>query len=82
MASNDPVDQASALANLDQVPYATGTGKGLVLNPKLQNGQSYCTPNGYVAGTTYCPNNAANFGSVTGTIGGNRSVTMGFRVTF
>jgi len=82
VASNDPVDQASALANLDQVPFATGTGKGVVLNPKLQNGQSYCTPNGYIAGTTYCPNNAANFGSVTGTIGGNRAVTMGVHVTF
>ena len=82
VASNDPTDQQSALANLDQVPYATGTGKSVVLSPKLQNGQSYCTPAGYVAGTTYCPNNAANFGSVTGTIGGNRAVTMGLHITF
>ena len=82
VASNDPNDQQSALANLDQVPYASGTGKSLVLNPKLQAGQSYCTPAGYVAGQTYCPNNAANFGSATGTIGGNRAVTMGLHVTF
>jgi hypothetical protein len=82
VTSNDPTDQQAALANLDQVPYATGTGKSLVLNPKLQNGQSYCTPNGYVANTTYCPNNAADFGSVTGTIGGSRAITMGFHITY
>jgi len=82
VASNDPADQQSALANLDQVPYASGSGRSLLLNPRLQNGQSYCTPAGYVSGQTYCPNNAANFGSVTGTIGGNRAVTMGLHVTF
>ncbi len=82
MTSNDPLDQASALSNLDQVPYASGTGKGVTLSQKLQNGQSYCTPNGYVTNTTYCPNNAANFGSVTGTIGGARAVTMGVNITF
>ena len=53
-----------------------------MLSPKLSNGQSYCTPNLYVAGQTYCPNNAANFGSVTGTIGGNRAFTMGAHLTF
>ena len=53
-----------------------------MLNPKLQNGQSYCTPASYVTNQTYCPNNAADFGSVTGTIGGNRAVTMGIHVTF
>jgi hypothetical protein len=31
---------------------------------------------------TNCPNNAANFGSVTGTIGGSRAFTMGLHVTF
>ncbi len=82
VTSNDPADQASALANLDQVPFASGTGKSVVLNPKLQNGQSYCTPGGYIANTSTCPNNAANFGSATGTIGGNRAITMGLHVTF
>ena len=82
VTSNDPSDQQSALSNLDQVPYASGSGRSLTISPKLQNGQSYCTPNGYVSGQTYCPNNAANFGSVTGTIGGNRAITMGFHVTF
>ncbi|MFZ0396180.1 MAG: carboxypeptidase regulatory-like domain-containing protein [Terracidiphilus sp.] len=82
VASNTPADQQSALANLDQIPYATGSGRSLVLSPKLQNNQSYCTPAGYVVKQTYCPNNAADFGSVTGTIGGNRAVTMGIHVTF
>ena len=82
VTSNDPADQQSALANLDQVPYATGSGKGTLLSPKLSNGQSYCTPNLYVAGQTYCPNNAANFGSVTGTIGGSRAFTMGIHITY
>lgn len=82
VTSNKPADQQSALANLDQVPYATGTGKSTVLSPKLGNGQSYCTPDGYVSGTNYCPNNAANFGSVTGTIGGSRAVTMGIHITY
>jgi hypothetical protein len=82
VTSNDPVDQQSAMGNLDQVPFATGSGKTTLLSPKLSNGQSYCNPNLYVAGQTYCPNNAANFGSVTGTIGGSRAITMGFHVTF
>jgi hypothetical protein len=82
VTSNDPADQQSALANLDQVPYSTGTGIAVMLNPKLQSGQSYCTPSGFVAGQTYCPNNAANFGSVTGTIGGSRAITMGIHITY
>jgi hypothetical protein len=32
--------------------------------------------------TDYCPNNAANFGSVTGTIGGSRAIVMGFHITY
>ena len=31
VTSNDPADQQSALANLDQVPYANGTGKSTLL---------------------------------------------------
>jgi hypothetical protein len=82
VTSNDPTDQQTALANLDQVPFATGSGKSTRLSPKLSNGESYCNPNLYVTGTTYCPNNAANFGSVTGTIGGSRAFTMGLHVMF
>jgi hypothetical protein len=82
VTSNDPTDQATALANLDQVPYATGTGKGTVLSPLLQIGQGTCTADLTITGTNSCPNNAANFGSVTGTIGGSRAFTMGFHLIF
>ncbi len=74
--------RGSAGTNLDQVPFATGTGKSTQLSPYLSNGQSYCTPAGYITGTTTCPNNAANFGSVTGTIGGSRAIVMGFHITY
>ncbi len=82
VTSNDPVDQKTALANLDQVPYSTGTGKSTQLSPLLQIGQGTCTDALTIAGTSTCPNNADNFGSVTGTIGGPRAFTMGFHVTF
>jgi hypothetical protein len=59
--SNSSTDQASALANLDQKPTYTGSGKSTVI-PASSNG--------------------ANFGSVTGTIGGNRAVVMGLHITY
>ena len=89
VTSKDPGDQQSALANLDQVPFSTGSGKGtqiplkLQLNPAQGGPQGTCTiSESTIAGTTACPNNAANFGSVTGTIGGSRAFTMGFHVIF
>jgi hypothetical protein len=82
VTSADPGDQQSAKANLDQIPYASSTGKGTQLPLTLTDGQSYCTANLYVANTSYCPNNAAQFGSVTGTIGGNRAFTLGFHITY
>lgn len=90
VTSNDPADQLSALANYDQIPFASGTGKLTRLPLKLdapnpqQNipGQGYCTVQLTTGGTGQCPNNAANFGSVTGTIGGNRAFTMGLHVAF
>ncbi len=82
VTSANPTDQSTALANLDQVPFSTGTGKSTQLPLTLGNGDSYCNPNLYVTGTSYCPNNAANFGSVTGTIGGSRAFTMGFHITY
>jgi hypothetical protein len=86
VTSNNPVDQQSALANLDQVPFATGTGKGtrLPLQLSLIPPQGTCTLSAQTIApaNTNCPNNAANFGSVTGTIGGSRAFTMGFNVTF
>ena len=90
VTSNDPGDQQSALGNLDQVPFSTGTGKAtqLPLELTLSPPQGTCT----LAALTIvnpknptqqnCPNNAANFGSVTGTIGGSRAFTMGFHITY
>jgi len=91
VTSNDSKDQQSALHNLDQIPYTTGTGKGIQapttinLNVQDSNGVDRCVaynaiklPNGQQG----CPNNAANFGSVTGAIGGSRAFTMGIHVTF
>jgi len=82
VTSADPGDQSSARTNLDQIPFASSTGKGTQLPLTLGNGDSYCNPNLYITGTSVCPNNAANFGSVTGTIGGSRAFTMGFHITY
>ena len=82
VTSADQGDQQSAKANLDQIPFATGTGRSTQLPLSLGNGQSYCNPNLYVTNTSACPNNAAQFGSVTGTIGGNRAFTWGFHITY
>ena len=89
VTSSDPGDQQSALGNLDQLPFSTGTGKAtqlpLTLQLLPQNGgpQGTCTIQALtIAGTNTCPNNAANWGSVTGTIGGSRAFTMGFHVIF
>jgi hypothetical protein len=85
VASNNPTDQQSALANLDQVPFSNGTGKGTQLPLTLQLGQGTCQlPSQTIANSNpaSCPNNAANFGSVTGTIGGPRAFTMGIHITY
>ena len=79
--STNPGDQASALANLDQKPTSMGTGKSLNIPTTLNIGQGSCTA-GTINMGTQCPNNGANFGSVTGTIGGNRAVVMGLHLTY
>jgi hypothetical protein len=88
VTGNNPTDQQSALHNLDQIPYATGSGKTSQLPLTIpvgttdSNGVIRCYSVYAVVGTSYCPNNAANFGSVTGTIGGNRAFVMGFHITY
>jgi hypothetical protein len=80
---NTATDQQSTLANLDERPYSTGTGKDLTVPTMIPVGAtggciaggSNVTPNG-------CPNNASTFGSVSNTIGSNRVVTMGLHITF
>jgi hypothetical protein len=84
VTSSDPLDQQTALTNLDQIPVSSGTKRGELLPLKLNPGQGTCTSDLTVTNSNpaYCPNNAANFGSVTGTIGGNRAFTMGFHITY
>ena len=84
VTSTDPTDQQTALANLDQVPFSSGSGRGTLLPLTLSPGEGTCTTALIVSGqkTSDCPNNAANFGSVTGTIGGSRAFTMGIHITY
>ena len=81
VTSNNTSDQQSALANLDQKPIFTGSGKSTTIPTTLNEGQGSCTSTSALPNGT-CPNNGANFGSVTGTIGGNRAITMGLHVVF
>jgi Carboxypeptidase regulatory-like domain len=82
----NPADQATnngrgtAGQNLDKLPYANGTGKATTVPLTLLPGQGTCTSS--TLSTGGCPNNGANFGSITGTIGGARAVTMGLRITY
>jgi hypothetical protein len=80
VTGNNATDQQSSKTNLDQFPIANGTGQGTTIPTFLQPGQGSCTTKNAIS--SGCPNNGANFGSVTGTIGGARAVTMGLHVTF
>jgi hypothetical protein len=83
VTSNNPADQQSALANLDEPPYSNGAGVGLTIPEFIPlNGAGSCVTGGSNVTPQGCPNNVANFGSVTNTIGSNRIVTMGLRMTF
>ncbi len=77
--SNSQADQQSALTDLDQLPYHNGSGKSTTIPTTLPLGTLSCTTATVSNG---CPNNGANFGSVTGTIGGSRAVTMGIHILF
>jgi hypothetical protein len=79
--SPNPSDQQSALTNLDQKPIYTGSGKSITIPTTLTVGQGSCTSYGTVS-SGVCPNNGANFGSVTGTIGGGRAIIMGLHITY
>ena len=74
--SNFAADQQSALANLDVLPVVNGTGSSITVPTQLSQGQGTCTS---AAG---CVNNGANFGSVTGTIGGSRAITMSLHIVY
>ncbi|HME58448.1 MAG TPA: carboxypeptidase regulatory-like domain-containing protein [Terracidiphilus sp.] len=81
VTGNNTTDQNSALARLDQIPYTTGSGTTLQIPTLTPLGTGTCTTP-YNVNSSGCPNNAANFGSVLGTIGGNRAFTMGMHITF
>ena len=84
VTSNDPADQQSALTNLDQVPVHSGAGRSTTIPTTLLVGQGSCTYSTITtpSGQKGCPNNGANFGSVTGAIGSNRIITMGLNLQF
>ena len=80
--SNSPVDQQSALAHLDQKPIYNGSGTSLSIPLTIPVGIGPCTATGAISTTIGCSNNNASFGSVTGTIGGSRVITMGLHITY
>ena len=85
VTSNLTGDQQSALANLDQKPVTNGSGKGLTIPttiPVSPTGIGPCTLSNAISASQGCPNNGANFGSVTGTIGGSRAITMSLHITY
>jgi Carboxypeptidase regulatory-like domain len=82
VASSSPADQQSALANLDQLPYSTGSGSGTQIPLYIPPGVHSCVQGVNTVSNVGCPNNVANFGSVYSTIGSNRMITMGFHLTY
>ncbi len=83
VTSNSSADQQSALGRLDQVPYTNGSGKGLTVPLQIPTNalNTTCTASNSI-NKNGCANNAADFGSVISTIGGNRAFTMGMHLTF
>ncbi len=82
VTSPNSVDQQTALQNLDQSPYSTGSGKGTTIPTYIPAGVRTCVSGVNTVGSSGCPNNAANFGSVYNTIGSNRMITMSAHFTF
>jgi hypothetical protein len=92
VTSPAPADQLSAKNNLDQLPYFTGTGKGIQIPTSIPlmatnaQGVMPCSPfatiNAPGTKTAACPNNGDNFGSVQNTIGGGRAITMELHIVF
>ena len=84
LATSGPAGSGTAGANLYQTPYTGGTsGKGTMVPTQIplnQPGTSCTTATAVTAST--CPNNAATFGSVTGTIGSSRVITMDLHFVF
>jgi hypothetical protein len=75
-------DQQSALGNLDQLPYSTGSGKSTQIPTLVPPGDLTCVAGVNTVSAQGCPNNSANFGSVYNSIGSNRIITMGIHFTY
>jgi hypothetical protein len=82
VTSPSPADQQSAKANLDQLPYSTGSGSSTQVPLYIPPGVHSCVQGVNTVSSDGCPNNVANFGSVYSTIGSNRMITMGFHFTY
>jgi hypothetical protein len=82
VTSPNPVDQQTALQNLDQLPYSNGSGNTTQIPTYIPAGVRSCVAGINTVNANGCPNNAANFGSVYNTIGSNRMITMGFHFTY
>jgi hypothetical protein len=80
--SNSTVDQQSALAHLDQRPVFNGTGKSITVPLTIPIGTGPCIATGAISTAIGCNNNDASFGSVSGTIGGSRALTMSLHITY
>jgi hypothetical protein len=80
--TNDPAQQQSALIHLDQKPIVNGSGSSLTVPTTIPIGTGSCVASGAISTAQGCPNNGANLGSITGTIGGNRAITMGLHITY
>jgi len=71
----------TAGVNYDQIPYVTQSNNLVTVPTTLPVGVNGCIASKTVS-PAGCVNNGANFGSVTGTIGGNRAVTMSLHILF
>jgi hypothetical protein len=77
-----PAGGGTAGSNLYQKPFTNGTaGKATVVPTTLPLGVNGCSTATAVS-SAGCANNGATFGSVTGTIGSSRVITMDLHLTF
>jgi hypothetical protein len=72
----------SAGVNYDEIPYIVRSGGAVSVPTTAPATVNGCSSSKYLPQTQQCVNNGANFGSVTGTIGGARAITMALHVIF
>jgi hypothetical protein len=67
--------------NLDLTPYTVGSGRNVVVPLQIPVGTNGCVASKTV-NSLGCANVNSSFGSVQGTIGGNRAISMGLHITY